>query len=108
MTPTLNSDGSSNNSSMELAIGAGVGVPLGILAVAMLGIGFRWGRRRPRRRGNEIKSTTEVSTGGSGNDMSTIQEASASTGSGMNAVHEVPANTVGCTELPGTNEYQGP
>lgn len=32
-------------SSKNVAIGVGVGVPLGILAIAMLGVGFWWGRK---------------------------------------------------------------
>lgn len=35
-------------SSKNIAIGAGVGVPLGVLAIAMLGVGFWWGRQNTR------------------------------------------------------------
>lgn len=37
-----------SSSSKNIAIGAGVGVPLGLLAITMLGLGFWWGRRHAR------------------------------------------------------------
>jgi hypothetical protein len=42
--PTAISGGSVSN----VAIGVGVGVPLGILAMAMLGVRLWWGRRERR------------------------------------------------------------
>jgi len=71
-----------------------VGVPLGILAVAMLGIGFRWGARSargPRGPGTRIERNTEALTG--------------SLGSGINTVHEVADSAVAHIELPGRGEY---
>lgn len=46
---------SSDASSKNIAIGAGVGVPLGVLAIAMLGVGFWWGRRNTRAKYRELQ-----------------------------------------------------
>jgi hypothetical protein len=54
VTATADSN-TTNNSSSKVAIGAGVGVPLGVLAIAMLGVGFWWGRRNTRAKYRQLQ-----------------------------------------------------
>lgn len=42
---TAPSNDDHTGSSKNVAIGVGVGVPLGVIAMAMLGVGFWWGRK---------------------------------------------------------------
>lgn len=56
VTATATADSNTaNDSSSKAAIGAGVGVPLGVLAIAMLGVGFWWGRRNTRAKYRELQ-----------------------------------------------------
>lgn len=52
-------------SSRDVAIGIGVGVPLGVISIAMLGVGFWWGRKntgaKQRAMQNDSWAPTPVS-----------------------------------------------
>lgn len=60
--PATADSNTTNDSSSKVAIGAGVGVPLGALAIAMLGVGFWWGRRNTRAKYRELQQNLDGNT----------------------------------------------
>lgn len=88
-----------NGSSIpDVAVGVGVGVPLGILAIAMLGVGFWWGGRRARLMavrtgvGRETEGLMQSGKGDENEVMMLPVE--------QNAIYEASAGLVRPVELP--------
>jgi len=61
-------------SSKNIAIGAGVGVPLGVLAIAMLGAGFWWGGRNARAKYEALRQNVSQIAGIQQADSNPINE----------------------------------
>jgi hypothetical protein len=85
---------------MELAVGVGVGVPLGVLSIAMLGAGFWFGRNKARGKGLRNGSGNEVevlmgSVNGDGNAISMLLSGE------QNTIHEVAGVSMTPKELSG-------
>ncbi|KAL2824472.1 hypothetical protein BDW59DRAFT_180221 [Aspergillus cavernicola] len=94
--PTEVKSGSSD-ASTKLAIGLGVGIPLAVLAGAMLGAGFLWGRRNALHKAPQNTS----SDGTAGTLVKPIMQPESYQDHPQVYPHEAPDSSLPPSELPG-------